>query len=252
MSNRERWIVYPLLFFSIGLSLIDKMVKPALSKFKSVTCEQLTVASVEGIPQIRMWSDENDAGHLAVYQPVGIAEPNDSTLNSATEAWQSPQKIVEFGADVGGGFIKVFGPNVLHAVRLGHDAERHMSGLVATDEHGELIALRHNSSDAIWGQILPWSMLKEEATDADTYNNLNISGDSSEDESDRPTSSTDASPEGAQTQVEESPAAESESESESADTADSTEGHRDQHAGDSEPGVSDDEEGRSDRGSAAD
>jgi hypothetical protein len=41
MSERERWIVYPLLFLALGAGLRDKLIDRTLSK--SIVCQELTV-----------------------------------------------------------------------------------------------------------------------------------------------------------------------------------------------------------------
>jgi hypothetical protein len=43
MTERERWIVYPLLFLALGASLRDKLFD--LTSSKRIVCEQLVVAS---------------------------------------------------------------------------------------------------------------------------------------------------------------------------------------------------------------
>ncbi|HEX4412508.1 MAG TPA: hypothetical protein VH107_02695 [Lacipirellulaceae bacterium] len=41
MSDRERWIIYPLLFLALGAALRDKFVEPTVRK--SIVCQELTV-----------------------------------------------------------------------------------------------------------------------------------------------------------------------------------------------------------------
>lgn len=55
MSDRERWIVYPLLFLALGAALRDKLAKKSVTEH--LVCKQLTVV------------DEND---LPVAQIVGL------------------------------------------------------------------------------------------------------------------------------------------------------------------------------------
>ena len=65
MSQRERWIVYPLLFLALGLALRDKLVSPKsltagtvscyqLEVLGQADCHQLTVRDGEGNPRIRL------------------------------------------------------------------------------------------------------------------------------------------------------------------------------------------------------
>jgi len=47
MSERERWIVYPLLFLALGAALRDKLVDRTMSK--SIVCQEITVVDEEPI-----------------------------------------------------------------------------------------------------------------------------------------------------------------------------------------------------------
>ena len=46
MSERERWIVYPLLFLALGTALRDKLIDRTLSK--SIVCQELIVYGDDG------------------------------------------------------------------------------------------------------------------------------------------------------------------------------------------------------------
>lgn len=48
MSERERWIIYPLLFLALGASLRDKLAKQTRSK--QIVCEELFVVDAQGVP----------------------------------------------------------------------------------------------------------------------------------------------------------------------------------------------------------
>ena len=45
MSERERWIVYPLLFLALGAALRDKLVDRTTAK--SIVCQELTIVDEE-------------------------------------------------------------------------------------------------------------------------------------------------------------------------------------------------------------
>ena len=47
MNDRERWVIYPLLFLALGAALKDKMI-PSEAKFRKVECDELVVARVSG------------------------------------------------------------------------------------------------------------------------------------------------------------------------------------------------------------
>jgi hypothetical protein len=46
MSERERWIVYPLLFLALGASLRDKLIDQTMSK--KIVCQELIVYGEDG------------------------------------------------------------------------------------------------------------------------------------------------------------------------------------------------------------
>ena len=46
MNDRERWIVYPLLFLALGAALRDKLAKQTSAK--QIVCEQLYLVDAEG------------------------------------------------------------------------------------------------------------------------------------------------------------------------------------------------------------
>lgn len=48
MTERERWIVYPLLFLALGAALRDKLAKQ--TRAKQIVCEQLYVVDPQGRP----------------------------------------------------------------------------------------------------------------------------------------------------------------------------------------------------------
>lgn len=49
MNDRERWIVYPLLFLALGAALRDKLAKQTSAK--QIVCEQLYLVDAEGRPK---------------------------------------------------------------------------------------------------------------------------------------------------------------------------------------------------------
>lgn len=68
MSERERWVVYPLLFLALGAALRDKLVDRTTAK--SIRCQELVVAddSVEG--QAERWAIKIGHTDAATPQPV--------------------------------------------------------------------------------------------------------------------------------------------------------------------------------------
>ena len=60
MSERERWIVYPLLFLALGAALRDKLLKQ--TEVASVICESLTIVDDQRRPQAVLKGSELNVG----------------------------------------------------------------------------------------------------------------------------------------------------------------------------------------------
>ncbi len=56
MTDRERWIVYPLLFLALGSALRDKLAKQ--TQAKQIICEQLLLVDSEGRPAAAVTGSE--------------------------------------------------------------------------------------------------------------------------------------------------------------------------------------------------
>ena len=69
MSERERWIVYPLLFLALGAALRDKLFDRTTSK--SIVCEELTVVDAEPI-----------GNRSRVLARIGRADPHSGDASS--------------------------------------------------------------------------------------------------------------------------------------------------------------------------
>lgn len=74
MSNHERWVVYPLLFLSLGAALRPKftgeLTVPALVTAPHVQCEALTVVDRLGKPHIEFTAIKSQP-RVVVYGPNG-------------------------------------------------------------------------------------------------------------------------------------------------------------------------------------
>jgi hypothetical protein len=66
MSTRERWIVYPLLFFSLCFDILPRLVKtagaPSEIQCRTIDCQELRVKTINGRPYVS--------------QPVAIMVPS--------------------------------------------------------------------------------------------------------------------------------------------------------------------------------
>lgn len=81
MSPRERWIVYPLLFFALGIAFRQhvflKDTPPPVQQLraKEVVCENLIITDRDGERAVHMGSKPRGSGFVYVYG----WEPNDSS-----------------------------------------------------------------------------------------------------------------------------------------------------------------------------
>ena len=73
MSNRERWIVYPLLFLALFSSVGDKLVPEDTARYAAVECGRLTLVTPDRKPVMSLRPDDAGAGEIVVYQSE--AEP---------------------------------------------------------------------------------------------------------------------------------------------------------------------------------
>lgn len=87
MSERERWIVYPLLFLALGASLRDKLIKQTLSD--KVICEELYCE--------RVLSDEIYVSQGPRY--TRVLEGNTLKISNvqADRLFQSGQQVLSLG-----------------------------------------------------------------------------------------------------------------------------------------------------------
>src|SRR5262249_33308338 len=74
MTERERWVVYPLLFLALGAGLRDKLFDQTRSK--NIECQKLIVSS-----------DEGNGREPALLARLGAATPLSSTVSPVGELW---------------------------------------------------------------------------------------------------------------------------------------------------------------------
>ena len=157
MSNRERWIVYPLLFYAVLSCMKTALVEPTDVSYETVTCNHLLLESVEGEPLVQLGAHIDDEG-----AEWGLIELFDA----------QGQLAVELAAGPGGGYFTSLGAAAAPTLTLGHDNDARQSGLrarpAATDdslESGETWGLRVD-----WSAHVPASESTDSAADADGPN----------------------------------------------------------------------------------
>lgn len=164
MSNRERWIVYPLLFFAVGLGLKNQVVVPNQAEFLTVRCQELVVESETGaarvvireshpgIPTITM-SALIDAGETSKETEVaGTSADDDGAGAQADPLLAVPHRVAELSANASGGVLRLFGPAAMPALWMGHDGTERWSGVT-----GEGLPVTEQSEAA--GTRIPWAPL---------------------------------------------------------------------------------------------
>ncbi len=163
MSNRERWIIYPLLFFSLLSGLKDQFALPTNGQFESITCKRLTVEAIDGRPLIEldsnMASTGDQAGVFVMYGSIAT----DAAGHGPTGLELKPRpRTIEMGAEPGGGYLKSFGDISAPTIKLGHDATEKTSGVAAIDTHGHLLPASANVSEQeAWGMFIGWKATNE-------------------------------------------------------------------------------------------
>lgn len=117
MSNRERWVVYPLLFFSILLAARDDINPPYVTKCEQLVCSKIFVKS-----------------------------PGGETLVSigGNEAFDD-------------GVVFVYGNGDVPAIQLGHNRPMKASGLFALDESNYPITASSRTHDRFPPGAFNWN-----------------------------------------------------------------------------------------------
>lgn len=157
MSDRERWIVYPLLVLSLALGIKGRWdAWRSTSEFNVITCRTLLVKNELNEPQAVIQQNEQGAAEFSLAGAGGLVEAS-------------------LTADEGGGRLLLMRRGDQKAIVLGHDQLREASGLWAVDRNtaaATLVPLEIDTGDdQIW-QVLPWPAPKASdeppAPDADS------------------------------------------------------------------------------------
>ncbi len=152
MTSRERWILYPLVFFTFLMAARDKYIKPQLIDCQVVTCRQMQVLSDEGRTVVTLGTtlDEsgNEAGVLITYGPPAgsghLAAPQ--SLSPPDGPTDARGRLKSVGMREGDSW-RCWEMMLRTELRLQHDPEQRESGLTAL-QIGE--ATPHWSSTVQW------------------------------------------------------------------------------------------------------
>ena len=168
MSDRERWIVYPLLFLALSLGVRDRLI-PSDVTFREIKCQRLLVGtadcgqviardvsvnSAEGDARVRIGSTTARSGTVQIFgprQPASEGSRPDSIM-----AIPPTHPALLLVATERGGVVRAVSHDGLRRVVLGHESESAMSGLLAIDDKGRLVARRTSGRRVPWGFPLFW------------------------------------------------------------------------------------------------
>jgi hypothetical protein len=146
MSDRERWIVYPMLTLSLALGAKTRWdAFRGRSDFHVVTCRTLVVRNELDEQQIVLQQNSHGEAEVSLVGEKGI------------EAWLT--------AGEGGGRLMLVRRGDQRAILLGHDKLEEISGLWAIDaeraDEGP-VPLAAGAADANAWELLPWPIAAEE------------------------------------------------------------------------------------------
>jgi hypothetical protein len=150
MSDRERWIVYPLLVLSLALAVKDRYdAWQGTSEFNVLVCRTLLVQNEVGEVQAVIQENTRGAAELSL---AGKGELVEASLT----------------ADEGGGRLMLMRRADQKAILLGHDQLREASGLWAidqTDAAEPAPLLIDTGEDRVWN-VLEWPTQEPPPDDA--------------------------------------------------------------------------------------
>ncbi len=134
MSTRERWIVYPLLFFAFCLAVKGQPNLVQDGRFKSISCEELTVKLPSGEARVHIGSTSQRSGRVSIYgrqgQPavvLGVARQGENGSVETLDA--NGRRTVRLGTTVECDHLVVTSPEGAARLLLGVAANR--SGMIS-------------------------------------------------------------------------------------------------------------------------
>lgn len=137
MTDRERWTIYPLLIFSLALSLRDKVFPPAVLTVPDVRCQRLEVTDPSGTPRVIMGISAKESGAFELRGPDGknrIVMTSEPVVGGVIELLNdAATPTVEIGGEQKGaaGTVTTFGKD-----------SRPLVILSAVENNGAIVTLR--------------------------------------------------------------------------------------------------------------
>lgn len=172
MSNRERWIIYPLLFFALanafkqqtGFEIDNSGLGPFQheGKFRSIECNMLTVNSLDGRQLARLGGATGEAGSLIIYGPNGnrlvVLGADLQGTRGVMEIFSRFNPSTVITSTEGGGWLKLYGEDGQPSLVVGHDSESERSGLLALgrDDVPLTKSMAAQGESDPWGHSFAW------------------------------------------------------------------------------------------------
>jgi hypothetical protein len=117
MNERERWIVYPLIFFLLLLVTRDNILKTQEVKCNRLVCNKLYVETEDGRKLVTIFG-KYDRGLISCYGPIEDSIDHERwTEGPGTE--RNAQPVVQIGVRTGGGFGTFLGRPDAPVVNVG-------------------------------------------------------------------------------------------------------------------------------------
>ncbi len=142
MSERERWIVYPLLFFALGAALRDKLTHSIESK--DIRCQSLQIVDQQNPNLVLAELSASRSGTLASETPVSFL--NVGTLLSESLSIQDQENPRQTLVYMGSGKIPNYQPGELPrrmgVIQLKDSADSLISEMRADQLHGNRLVCK--------------------------------------------------------------------------------------------------------------
>ncbi|MCA9189333.1 MAG: hypothetical protein R3E01_34680 [Pirellulaceae bacterium] len=162
MTQRERWIVYPLLFMSLAFGLRGDLFPRQNAKFEVLTCQGLRVVDNRGKALVEVGIAGGQGGSLRILNKIGspvvVLEPDFYDQHGVvTIADAASNTLAKLGAHANFPQLEFVETKDAPRLVVGADAQRHVSGLMTVDDEHQILGLadEHEPPDA-WGTLLPW------------------------------------------------------------------------------------------------
>jgi hypothetical protein len=159
MSNRERWVVYPLVLFSLLMHARDTFYEPTVAEFESVVCQELVVRRADGTRLVHIGPRSNNAGGIDLFDArgasmlaLGVDELTPSGLIEIRGVRGQP--LVMIGAGPRGGYLEAGDNRLERRIIVGHADRLPVDGLFAKNAAGELVPPNGNGQKTPWGVFL--------------------------------------------------------------------------------------------------